>query len=369
MDGVCMCGNYRCFITIYWKGKYYNFRRDKQGYVFTYDKAKDKLIEINHAIKNGNFNPEDYSDKNIEERKFENMIEKWINQKEQEKSAGELSSETIRPYKSYNRNHYIFLYGYDVREINFEILERFKDSLPKKLSIKMKRNILSALHAFFVWLRKKGTIKELPVWPEIKGNNSKPMIAMDLEDQIKALERIPAEHRDIFAFLMETGLRQGEACALKVKDIDVKNGNALIRRTWSGTDLIETTKGKNKKWIPLSDSAVEIVKRNMNGKLPESFLFINPVTKGSYKQECLRKRWHKHTGLEISLKEATRHSFCTQIAEGGFCNTLQAQELMRHNDLRSTQRYFHGNIEKMKGIVNSRGKVIQMDIEMKKEMG
>jgi integrase len=69
------------------------------------------------------------------------------------------------------------------------------------------------------------------VWPEIKGNNSKPMVALDLEDQMEALKRIPEEHRDIYSFLMETGLRQGEACALKVKDIDMKNGNALIRRT------------------------------------------------------------------------------------------------------------------------------------------
>ena len=368
MDGVCECGNYKCFITIYWHGEYHNFRKDDQGYVFTYDKAKDRFIEINNAIKKGTFNPEDCSDERVIERKFENMMEKWLNQKEQEKNSNELSPETLRPYRSYDRNYYSFFSGYDVREIDFELLENFKDHLPNALSLKMKRNILSALHVFFVWLRRKGTIKAFPVWPEIRGNNSKPMVALDLEDQMEALNRIPEEHRDIYSFLMETGLRQGEACALKVKDIDMKNGNALIGRTWSGSKLVETTKGKNKRWIPLSDIAFEIAKKNMAGKLSETFLFINPVTGGGYKQECLRKRWHKHTGLNVSLKEATRHSFCTQIAEGGLCNTLQAQELMRHCDLRSTQKYFHGSIEKMKGIVNYRGKVIPINKEMKKEM-
>jgi chemotaxis signal transduction protein len=42
---------------------------------------------------------------------------------------------------------------------------------------------------------------------------------------------------------------------------------------------------------------------------------------------------------------------------------------MRHSDLRSTQKYFHGSIEKMKGIVNLRGKVIPINKEMKMEMG
>ncbi|MDD5009607.1 MAG: tyrosine-type recombinase/integrase [Syntrophorhabdaceae bacterium] len=369
MDGVCECGNYKCFVSIYWHGEYLNFRKDDQGYVFTYDKAKDKLIEINHAIKKGEFNPEDCSDEKVAERKFENMIEKWLNQKEQEVNSNELSPETLRPYRSYSRNYYSFFNGYDVREIDFELLEHFKDHLPNALSLKMKRNILSALHVFFVWLRRKGTIKVFPVWPEIKGNDSKPMVALDLEEQMEALKRIPVEHRDIYSFLMETGLRQGEACALKVKDIDMKNGNALIRRTWRGPKLAETTKGKNKRWIPLSDTAFEIAKRNIEGKLSETFLFINPVTGRGYKQECLRKRWRRHSGFDVTLKEATRHSFCTQIAEGGMCNTLQAQELMRHSDLRSTQKYFHGSIEKMKGIVNNRGKVIPMNKTMKIEMG
>jgi hypothetical protein len=31
MDGVCKCGNYKCLVQIYWKGKYYEYRRDEQG--------------------------------------------------------------------------------------------------------------------------------------------------------------------------------------------------------------------------------------------------------------------------------------------------------------------------------------------------
>lgn len=113
----------------------------------------------------------------------------------------------------------------------------------------------------------------------------------------------------------------------------------------------------------------KLQRRTWEGKWGEEFLFTNPFTGRGYKQECLRKKWREHSQAGVTLKEATRHSFCTQIAESGLCNTLQAQELMRHSDLKSTQGYFHGSLKKMKAIVNQRGKIIPMNREVKKEMG
>src|SRR5208337_1482561 len=74
MDGVCKCGNYKCLVQVYWKGKYYEYRRDEQWYVFTYEKARDKLIDINKAIRSKTFNPVDFSDDQLRERRFENMM-------------------------------------------------------------------------------------------------------------------------------------------------------------------------------------------------------------------------------------------------------------------------------------------------------
>lgn len=67
--------------------------------------------------------------------------------------------------------------------------------------------------------------------------------------------------------------------------------------------------------------------------------------------------WTKHSSLKLSLYEATRHSFCTQIVGTGV-NTLQAKELMRHADIRSTEKYFHASVTKLRDIVEKRGQVI-----------
>jgi integrase/recombinase XerD len=357
MDGVCSCGNYRCLIRVYWKKKYYEFRRDKDGDVLTYQKATNRLIEISNAMKEHTFNPTDYDDSQVKERKFSFMMEKWLNQKECEEQNNELSPETLRCYYSYNRNYFSYFHKYDVREIRYEQLEDFKDNLPNHLKIKMKKNILNALHSFFNWIRKRGIINDIPLFPQIKGDDSQVMTAIDLDSQNEALLKIPEKHRDFFTVLFETGVRISEACTFKVKDVDVANQQILVQRTWSGAKLVETTKGRNKKWIPLSDRAYDLVLSSIKNKLPDSFIFINFRTKRPYKPEFLRRLWKKHSGVQVKLYEASRHSFCTQLVEGG-TSLSDAQQLMRHADVRSTLRYFHGNISRLRQTVNQRGKAI-----------
>ncbi len=68
--------------------------------------------------------------------------------------------------------------------------------------------------------------------------------------------------------------------------------------------------------------------------------------------------WKRYTGLDVTYYEASRHSFCTQLVDDGI-DALQAKELMRHTDVRTTQRYYHGNISRLSDIVNNRGRVIR----------
>ena len=364
MDGVCHCtqkGNYKCIIQIYWKGKHYEYRRDDQGYVLTYDKARDKLIEISAAIKNGTFNPVDFTDEKVKERKFEFKIQKWLEQKEKECSNGDISPSSLTNIRGYLKNYYLpFFKGWDVREIRYEQLEEFKDSLPNTIKRKTKSNILAGLHSFFTWLFKKG-VRDVPPFPVIEDlEDSKERIALDYENQMKYLLMIPEKHRDILEFGMETGLRPGELVVLKVKDIDMKNKSAIIRRTVSAyVHILETTKGRSRRIIPLSERAMEIIKKHVIRKFPEDFIFINPDTKRRYSVKMPNTLWKRYTRLDITYYEASRHSFCTQLVDDGV-DLLHAKELMRHTDVRTTQRYYHGNITRLRDIVNKRGKTVRL---------
>ncbi len=354
MDGVCQCGSYKCFVQVYWKRKYYEFRRDDQGYVFTFEKATDRLVEINNKIKKGIFNPEDFTDSKIEERRFENMIQKWLDEKERREYSGELSNGTLKDYRGYIKNYYHFLNGYDVKEIRLEQLSELKDTL-YVVSIKTRKNIMNALRNFFNWLRERGVIENVPVFPKITGDDSIMRKAIDYESQQEILLKIPEKHRDIIEFLMETGIRPGEACAMVCANIDDRLGHASIERTFSGGKLRRTTKQKKKRVIPLSDRAYEIAAKNKKNKVPKQFLFINPNTNKNYLSDTLWKIWRQFSGTDICLYEATRHSFGSQLIEKADVSVVK--ELMGHSSIKTTEKYLHMKVEKLKNVVNSRGKI------------
>ena len=91
----------------------------------------------------------------------------------------------------------------------------------------------------------------------------------------------------------------------------------------------------------------------------ERFLFTNPDTGRCYRQKVLNNVWREHSGLDIDHYSASRHSFCTQIVETG-ADALQAQRLLRHADLRSTQKHFHATPAKLRDIVNRRGQLVPL---------
>lgn len=353
---VCNCGRSTCYIKLRFKGRVYRYFRAFDGLPFDYSRAVRQLTMMNAVIQKKEFNPSDWSTEAFEKR-FDYYVLKWLNAKKDEKQAGEFSPGTFKNYNGYVKNYFIpFFKDWNIQEIRFEQLEEFKDSLRGRVKgIKTRRNILNSLHAFFNWMRRKGVITEIPVWPQISGDNSKVRTTISYDMQLEALSKIPERHRDPIGFGFESGLRPGEITALKVKDIDPVNRKAIIQRTWSGACLTETTKAKNKKWIPLSERGLEIVIKNIKDKFPQAFVFINPDTGRRYTAEKLNQLWRKYSGLGIDYYSASRHSFCTQIIESGV-DVFQAQELMRHTNINSTRRYFHTSVERLRDMVNSRGR-------------
>jgi integrase len=344
---------------VYWKGKYCEFRRDDQGYVFTYDKAIDRATEISNSIKKGFFRVDDYQDSNVKERKFENMIEKWLEEKEKRMKLNEISPGTVKDYSGYVKNYFTNFNGYNVKEIGLLELAEFKDTL-SGVSIKTRKNIMNGLNNFFNWLLERGVIGIKPVLPRITGDDSKVSIAIDCETQDEALSRIPEGHRDIIEFMNETGLRPGEVCAVLCEHIDLNNRIGRIERTYvSGNKIRETTKQKRKGVIRLSERALEIAKKNKQGKLPKQFLFINPNTNKGYLPKVLWYQFHVYSGLDgVTLYEATRHSFGTQLIENN--DIYKVKEAMRHSDIRMTEKYLHLKVAKLDDVVNSRKKQIKL---------
>jgi integrase len=315
-----------------------------------FERAKRQLNLIRSEIDSGKFIPSDWTHARIAEMRFENKMRQWINEKEAEADNDEIAFSTYDTYRKYaNRYFYPLLSGNDVREINLrEFLQKLREY---KLAVKYRKSLMGALHVFYSWLWDRGDMRDIPKFPVISGDDTTVRVMLEYKEQEIVLPKLPEDYRAPVIIMMETGLRTGEVCALKIKDIFIDKRYAVIQRTWSGKRVRETTKGKNKKAIPLSSRAIEVLNAATKGRFPEDFIF--PI-----KPKTLQNAWRKHADLSLSLYEATRHSFCTQLVEMGV-NTLQAKALMRHSDIRSTEKYFHASVKKLGDIVEQRGKVIQ----------
>ena len=382
-EGACpKCGSIRCYILLYWKrSSPYKIRRERNtGEPLQYIKALDSLLEINRHIRKKTFNIYDWITSKTNETKFFSKLDEWLNSKEDDIQTGEFSPETLKDYRGYVENYYKkfkidsdgkggwvekagesgFFANWNVTEIRKPEIAKFKKELMKikGKKLKTKKNILNGLHAFFTWLATEDpaeiiTSKDIPDFPKITGDDAEPQKAIDFDTQTASIKNIPSEHRDPIEFGCEQFLRPGETCALKIKDIDFESRVVIIRRTWSGSTLKENTKPKKWKTKPLTDRAYEIALKNAYNRFPEEFLFINPTTKRCYRQKILNNLWKTHSGTDTVHYEGSRHSSITQLAEAGYDITA-IKELAGHTDIRTTQKYIHRSIGKLREIANNR---------------
>ncbi len=380
-EGACpKCGGIRCYILLYWKrSSPYKIRRDKKtGEPLQYIKALDALLEINRQIRKKSFNIYDWITSKTYETKLSSKLDDWLKAKEDEVETGEFSSETLKNYKGYVKNYYKkftidsngnggwaegsehpgLLSNWSAVEIRKPEIAKFKKELMKikGLKLKTKKNILNGLHVFFTWLATEDpaevlTSKDIPDFPKIIGDDAEHQKAIDFDTQADGIKNIPQKHRDIIEFGCEEFLRPGETCALKIKDIDFEPHVVIVRRTWSGSILKENTKQKRWKIKPLTDRAYEIAQKNAYNRFPEEYLFINPDTKRCYRQKVLNNLWKAYSGTDTVHYEGSRHSSITQLAEAGYDITA-IKELAGHTDIRTTQKYIHRSLDKLREIAN-----------------
>jgi integrase len=356
-ERVCLkCGYDSCMIRISMSGKYARIYHDKKGTALSYTEAFRSLSAINGEIETDKKGGVKFDIRNwllpeIEAMKFGKKYDEWLADKRYmiERKQSDCRKATLKLYEVY-RAHYQHLSDLDVRHIKKgDIKKHFLNKLPVELSQKYTRNMLLALKTFFRWLNDQEKI-EIPGFPDFKVTISEKQRSISYEAQMEAIQNFPEQHRDILYFQRETGLRVSEVCALQIRDCDFPSSRILIQRTYSGYDLIETTKGNRNDWIPLSKFAHEIAVSHAKNHFATDFLFINPSTERGYKPAYLRDLWALHGIKGLKLYEATRHSTITDWSKNA--TAFQVKDLSRHSDIRTSQKYVHNSMTDLRHVVN-----------------
>ena len=337
------------FIDLYYKSRRIKLYSHKSGRVLdSYALANETLGHVHHEIRTHVFDPSKYIASDVQKFYFENLMTKWLDLKESEGIA------TAYKYRQFNDDYYSYFKGQDVRELRTSNIHEFYSQI-KNISNKTKKNIMACLHVFFNWLIRMEYVDKMPVFPTVKTDQPK-WQWMDESTQGELLLKIPEKDRQIFIFLALHGCRPSEARALKVKDLDFKQGSVTIRRTFSGQRcniLVEHTKSHRERVIPINPLFAESLKPLCSSKLPEAFLFTNPRTGRPYSMPTFQEIWQKAreaVGVKIKAYEGLRHSFASQrICQGA--DIYLMSKILGHTDIRTTQRYSHTNLDALKKIM------------------
>jgi integrase len=342
----------RFYLDVPYKGKRVRIFCDTQGKPLdSNERAYDMLAHVNMEIENHTFDPSKYVKSELQEYYVMTICDKFLNFK----------IDSIAPsyQKDYKRivgvikSHYGAM---DVRALRKIHIINFKEHLEKdfKLSGKSRKNILDLFKTLLNYCRNDiEIISSVPVFPEVEVTpfNFKWLAQ---EDQIALFVLVPDEDKPILAFLMLHGCRPSEVRALKVKDVDVRMKTVTISATFSSRTYRERRKGKKSKafTIPIHPELQAYVMDRVKNNLPEAFLFVNPRTGLHYSLDTLDRIWaavRRKAKLDKGLRlyDATRHSFASNLSNGGV-SIYKVSRLLGHSSIKMTEKYAHSEAENLR---------------------
>jgi site-specific recombinase XerD len=138
------------------------------------------------------------------------------------------------------------------------------------------------------------------------------------------------------------GLRVSEIVNLKITDID--SGNMQV--------FIERAKGKKDRYANLPESILEQLRTYYKQYKPTKYLFEGQYgeqysirsAQQVFKTAMKKAKINKEVGIH-----GLRHSFATHLLENG-TDIKFIQELLGHNDIKTTLRYTHVSEKSLKKI-------------------
>lgn len=162
--------------------------------------------------------------------------------------------------------------------------------------------------------------------------------------EIKKLFEVTAnlKHNTMLKLCYGMGLRVSEIVNIKITDIDSKTMQVFIERA----------KGKKDRYANLPESLLEQLRAYYKLYKPKKYLFeglsgeqySTRSAQQVFKNAMQKARLNKATGIH-----SLRHSFATHLLENG-TDVKFIQELLGHNDIKTTLRYIHVSERQLKKI-------------------
>jgi integrase len=284
----------------------------------TKTRAKDILRNIEDRLSRGTYIP----DKKIPT--FAEVAKDWLEYKKPN-----LRASTWSNYDGYTRNHFHDLDCIKIDRITTANIEKFvTDRQNQRMHIKTLRRILMTVGQIMAYAVRHKYINYNPVRdierPKSQGNEKKQIIRILPPGEIKAL--LEAEqnlkYKTLFMLAIFSGARQGELLGLKWPDVDWKNNQIHIQRTYNNKAWYDTKTETSNRKIDLGPVMMTALKK---WKLPCPISELNlifPNEAGNpinHDNMCRRffKPALKKAGLGKIRFHDLRHTYASLLIEQG----------------------------------------------------
>lgn len=160
------------------------------------------------------------------------------------------------------------------------------------------------------------------------------------------------KHKTLLLLAYSSGLRVSEVVSLRVQDINSDRMQVSIVKG----------KGKKDRMVPLSKSILPLLRNYYKTYKPKFWMFEaqNSIDHYSVRSaQIIFKKAFKNLGLPSNCSfHSLRHSYATHLLENG-TSLRYIQELLGHNDIKTTLRYTHVSKNAMENIESPLDKILR----------
>lgn len=225
----------------------------------------------------------------------------------------------------------------------------------KKLSRASIQRALSALRTFFSFLVREGAMESSPVHCLVMPRQDKKLPHFLYQEEARRLVEAPdtsdlsgLRDRAILELIYGSGLREAEAAALNVGDINFNTGYVTV-----------LGKGSRLRKEPVGGEASKALKAYLKARSEQGIpsdesapLFLNQqggrLTARSYQN--IVAKYARQAGLMKDISpHGLRHSFATHLLDNG-ADIRAVQELLGHASVTTTQIYTHVSSARLRAV-------------------
>ena len=283
---------------------------------------------------------------------FQALAQEWSDQ-----AFPEMKPSTVLNMTGHLRNHLLPFFGtQQVREITTRDIDRFFFKL--SVSKKTKKNIFSTLKLILKQGRAWGNVRE-NIWEAVKkiGKSETEVRAYADAEVESILSRSTGAKRLFYWLAVETGMRAGELCGLRVCDVDPFRKLVRVRQAvWRGK--IQTPKTKNAiREIPIPVQIVDALRVQI-GSRDVGFVFATKNGTPWNADLLLKRHLRKKLKVVDGHLHMFRHTFATRQLHAGVPVAV-VSKLLGHGSISTTLNiYAHVLAEHLEQFERQRAKVL-----------